>query len=79
MNDPLAHPLSCVPTENLAPYNLAQCSCCGRILLRKHLKGGACRDGTDCVLAQQLAWMARSGYQPSARELRWLEAEEEEE
>jgi hypothetical protein len=23
--------------------------------------------------------MARSGYQPSARELRWLEAEEEEE
>ena len=65
-------------SEELNRFGLARCPKCQRILLKRHLgKKGVCEDGTDCILIRQLAWMARSGFQPSARELRWLEAMDE--
>ncbi len=65
--------------QQLAGFGLKKCSLCQRILPRAYLKGDRCADTTDCILARQLAWLARSGFEPSRRELEWLAHHEERE
>jgi hypothetical protein len=38
------------------PASLGQCQKCGRIMLIRHLKGGACRDKWDCCGARMHRW-----------------------
>jgi hypothetical protein len=41
------------------PDPLAQCQMCFRIMHRRHLRSGHCRDRTDCAGAYGLRWRAR--------------------
>lgn len=64
----------------LSEYDLGQCPECRRILRTPHLgEKGRCVDTTDCVLARQLAWMHRTGFEPSRREVAWMERHAEQE
>ena len=41
------------------PEPLAQCRLCMRIMHRRHLRSGHCRDAFDCCAARMHRWRAR--------------------